>query len=132
MGNRDDDIWDLEPEPRPEAGQPTSSPASTRSPGETKRNPFIDAYMKSIQPARDIICGQWRECEWDEKGLSIEAPSTSDEVCLLNILPIFFLLFLLYIVVLVLLLILLLFVLHMQDGKSIGQFQENHPHDQGH
>jgi hypothetical protein len=45
--------------------------------------------MRSIQPARDIICGQWRECEWDEKSLIIEAPSTSDEVrLLLNAIPI--------------------------------------------
>ena len=24
-------------------------------------NPFIDSYMKSILPARDIICSKWSE-----------------------------------------------------------------------
>ena len=44
------------------------------------KNPFIDSYLKSIQPARDIICGQWRECTWDEKSLNSEAPANDDEV----------------------------------------------------
>ena len=44
------------------------------------KNPFIDAYMKSIQPARDIICAQWSECIWDPKKLHIEPPSCDDEV----------------------------------------------------
>ena len=44
------------------------------------KHPFIDAYMKSIQPARDIICGQWSECIWDQKNLNIELPSCDDEV----------------------------------------------------
>jgi hypothetical protein len=88
VGNHDDDMWDVEPEPGPEVAQPRSSTSSARSPSETNQNPFIVAYMRSIQPARDIICGQWRECEWDEKSLIIEAPSTSDEVRhLLNAFP---------------------------------------------
>ena len=44
------------------------------------KNPFIDSYLKSIRPARDIICGQWREGTWDEKSLNIEAPANEDEV----------------------------------------------------
>ncbi len=44
------------------------------------RNPFIDSYLKSIRPARDIICGQWKECTWDEKSLNIEAPASDNEV----------------------------------------------------
>jgi hypothetical protein len=43
-------------------------------------NPFIDAYFKSIEKARDTIAGQWRECNWDKKGLDIQDPATSDEV----------------------------------------------------
>ena len=43
-------------------------------------NPFIDSYLKCIQPARDIICGQWSECKWDNKNLHNEAPATSIEV----------------------------------------------------
>ena len=43
-------------------------------------NPFIDAYMKSIQPARDIIANQWRKCIWDQKTLNIEPPASDDEV----------------------------------------------------
>ena len=31
------------------------------------KNPFIEAYMKSIQPARDILSGYWSECIRDEK-----------------------------------------------------------------
>jgi hypothetical protein len=48
------------------------------------KNPFIDAYMKSIQPARDIISGQWSECIWDQTNLNIEPPACEDEV---NALP---------------------------------------------
>ena len=44
------------------------------------KNPFIDSYLKSIRPARDIICGQWKVCTWDEKSLNIEAPANDDEV----------------------------------------------------
>jgi len=44
------------------------------------KNPFIDSYLKSIRSTRDIICGQWRECTWDEKSLNIEAPANDDEV----------------------------------------------------
>ena len=44
------------------------------------KNPFIESYFKSIRPARDIICDQWRECSWDEKNLNIEAPANDDEV----------------------------------------------------
>ncbi len=43
-------------------------------------NSFIDAYFTSIQKARDTIACQWRECNWDKKGLDIQDPATSDEV----------------------------------------------------
>jgi hypothetical protein len=84
--NDDDDMWDVEPEPEPEIVLHGSSTTSARTPIEANKNPFISAYMRSIQPARDTICGQWRECAWDEKNLIIEAPATSEEVCLLLLL----------------------------------------------
>jgi hypothetical protein len=43
-------------------------------------NPFIDSYMKSIRPARDVICDQWSECSWYNKNLNIEPPANDDEV----------------------------------------------------
>jgi len=58
---------------------PNNSTSSARSPNETN-NPFIDAYMISIEPASEIISGQWSECIWDEKNLNIDAPATIDEV----------------------------------------------------
>jgi hypothetical protein len=44
------------------------------------KKPFIDSYLKSIRPARDIICGQWKECTWDKKSFNIEAHTNDDEV----------------------------------------------------
>ena len=44
------------------------------------KTPFIESYMKIIQPARDTIRGQWNECQWDKKYLNNEAPATSNEV----------------------------------------------------
>ncbi len=86
----DDDIWYGEPnpepalasatEPEPEVSLLGNSTAPAESPSEADKNPFIDAYMRSIQPARNVICGQWSECVWDEKTLSIEAPATMVEV----------------------------------------------------
>ncbi len=84
--NDDDDMWDVEPEPEPEVALHGSSTTSARTPIEANKNPFISAYMRSIQPARDTTCGQCRECAWDEKNLIIEAPATSEEVCLLLLL----------------------------------------------
>jgi hypothetical protein len=43
-------------------------------------NPFIDAYIKSIKKARDMIAGQWRECTRDKKSLGIQCPATTVEV----------------------------------------------------
>jgi hypothetical protein len=49
----DDNMWEAEaerdPQPEPEVVLPLSS-----------TNPFIAAYMKSIQPARENTCGQWK------------------------------------------------------------------------
>ena len=47
---------------------------------DQSKNPFVDAYMKSIKPARDIITSQWRNCVWDKKSLSIEQPASDKEV----------------------------------------------------
>jgi hypothetical protein len=43
-------------------------------------NPFIGAYLGSIQKARNISAGQWRECNWDKKSLDVQAPTTIAEV----------------------------------------------------
>jgi hypothetical protein len=48
-------------------------------------NPFINAYLGSIQKPRDTIAGQWRECTWDKKSLDVRDPATIDEVvCLVS------------------------------------------------
>ena len=47
-------------------------------------NPFISAYNQSIQPAKDVITGQWKECVWDQKNLNIELPATTREVWVPN------------------------------------------------
>jgi hypothetical protein len=44
------------------------------------KKPFIESYMKRIQPARYTIRGKWNECQWDKKYINIEAPATSNEV----------------------------------------------------
>jgi hypothetical protein len=44
-------------------------------------NPFINAYNDNIKKFRDMITGQWSECTRDKKNLDIQAPTTSDEVC---------------------------------------------------
>jgi len=35
-------------------------------------NPFISTYIQSIQQAKDVITGQWKECVWDQKNLNKE------------------------------------------------------------
>ncbi len=47
-------------------------------------NPFITAYIQSIQLAKDGITGQWKECVWDQKNLNIELPATTREVWVPN------------------------------------------------
>ena len=59
---------------------PAHVDAHTGTLEKPSRNPFVESYMKSIQPARDTIRGQWNECKWDNKYLNNEAPATSNEV----------------------------------------------------
>ena len=55
---------------------------------------------RSIQPARDIICGQWKECVWDKKSLKIEAPAIDDAASLL-LMQLFFIIMMFVVVVVV-------------------------------
>jgi hypothetical protein len=71
VDNDEDDMRDVEPEPEPEVALLGSSTASARTPSETNTIPYIFARIKNIQLDKDTICGQWRECVWDEKKLSI-------------------------------------------------------------
>jgi len=48
-------------------------------PEEETQNAFIESYLKSIQPARDIIRGQWSECR-DNNYLNNEELATFNEV----------------------------------------------------
>jgi hypothetical protein len=69
----DDGMWYREPEPEPQP-EPAPAPATAtepepevsllgnstapaESPSVADNNPFITAYLRSIQPARNIICG---------------------------------------------------------------------------
>ena len=72
----DDDDDDREAvSEQPSGQQPTSNIVPSNG-----GNPFIKAYLASIQQARDLIYGQWSECTWDSTNLSIEEPATTDEV----------------------------------------------------
>jgi hypothetical protein len=72
----DDDDDDREAvSEQPSVQQPTSNVVPIEG-----GNPFIKAYLASIQQARDLINGQWSGCTWDSTNLSIEEPATTDEV----------------------------------------------------
>jgi len=43
-------------------------------------NPFIKAYLASIQQARELINGQWSGCTWDSTNLSIKEPVSTDKL----------------------------------------------------
>ena len=75
-GRDDDDDDDREAvSDQPSGQQPTSNIVPS-----DEGNPFIKAYLASIQQARDLINGQWSGCTWDSTNLSIEEPATTDEV----------------------------------------------------
>ncbi len=94
---------------------PNNSTSSARPPSEAN-NPFIDAYMVSIKPAREIICGQWSECTWDEKNLNIDAPATIDEVG-------FMLLTLMHLILMIVMLLLLNLLLMMTNNTYAKQLR---------
>ena len=116
---------------------PNNSTSSARPPSEAN-NPFIDAYMVSIKPAREIICGQWSECICDEKNLNIDAPATIDEVG-------FMLLTLMHLILMIVMLLLLNLLLmitnacdvelccvEIKDEQSIGRVEGNPTRSQAH
>ena len=75
----DDDEVDHE-EHHGEQDVPAHVDAHTITLEKPTRNPlFVESYMKSIQPARDTIRGQWNECKWDNKYLNKGAPATFNE-----------------------------------------------------
>jgi hypothetical protein len=79
--------WEVEVEEvevQAQRAQPTQpEPPSTELTDESA-NPFIITYMSSIEAARCVINGQWRECKWDHKKLSTEVAATRKEVCLVR------------------------------------------------
>ena len=77
VNGRDDDDEDREAVSEQPSGQ---QPTSNAVPSDGRGNPFIKAYLASIQPARDLISGQWSGCTWDSTNLSIEEPASIDEV----------------------------------------------------
>ena len=121
--NDDDDMWEedidrepLEPLLRDSSHAqpslvPNNSTSSAMSPSETD-NPFIDAYMMSIKPAREIICGQWSECVWDEKNLNIDAPASIDEVGFMLSTP-------MQLILITVMLLLIHLLLLMTDGSYV-------------
>ena len=75
-GRDDDDDEDREAVSEQPYGQPPTSNA-VPSDGD---NALINAYLACIQPARDMINGQWSGCIRDSTNLSIEEPASTDEV----------------------------------------------------
>jgi hypothetical protein len=83
-------------------------------------NPFIDAFFTSIEKARNMIAGQWRECTWDKKVLDIQDPTTNVEVIGLSTHTFVYTIYLP-----------LLSILYIQfvciDGDDVGSFEEDEP-----
>jgi hypothetical protein len=73
-----EDVRFQEPSTHVQPAKPDSIDLAKEAP--RFKNMFIDSYLKSIRPARDIIRDQWRECSCDKKNLDIEAHVNDDEV----------------------------------------------------